>query len=144
LVKTFSITKGFIRELLQPFPRIRIFVKKMYQISIYYFFGYYDKCPWNSTGKYLLYFKTSFADRMPKPGESAEVGYINLNKNKNNLFKIAETKAWSWQQGCMLQWFKANNKDLIIYNDFREGKYISVISDLQGKVKKYYLYQFTL
>lgn len=52
------------------------------------------------------------------------------------MYKIVETKAWCWQQGCMLQWFKSKNEDLIIYNDFRDNEYVSVISNLQGKVKK--------
>ena len=167
MLKILQIIKKYIGEILQPFPRLRFLIKKVYKISIFcffklvalfyhsghnflkesnvtnitnkkyhYFFGYYDKCPWNNTGKYLLCLKTSFANRMPKPGESAEIYYIDLNKKKNTMYKIAETKAWCWQQGCMLQWFKSKNEDLIIYNDFRDNEYVSVISDLKGKVKK--------
>jgi len=27
-----------------------------------HFFGYYDKCPWDSTGRYALALETDFAD----------------------------------------------------------------------------------
>jgi len=154
--------KKKMSEFLYRFPRTRFFIRRIYQITLFYlvkikhlfvpiertllhakavteseyhcFFGYYDKCPWDSSGDFLLYHRTSFANRMPKAGESAQIRLYDFKKNKTS--KIAETKAWCWQQGCMLQWLKDDSDQILIYNDFQDGKYISVISNLHGVIQK--------
>jgi len=44
--------------------------------------------------------------------------------------RIAETSAWNWQQGCMLQWNPREPSREIIFNDRREGRFVSVILDI--------------
>src|SRR5688572_19505976 len=39
----------------------------------HHFFGYYDKCPWDKTGRYLLANEVDFCDRQPRPGEPLTV-----------------------------------------------------------------------
>ena len=48
-----------------------------------------------------------------------------------------KTKAWNWQQGCMLQWF-ADSDHKIIYNNYDEthNEYFSEIFDLRSNTKK--------
>ena len=99
------------------------------------FFGYYDKCPWDRTGRYLLYVQVPFADRMPEPGEATTLGFIDLHNN-NQSHTLGQTTAWCWQQGCMLQWLEGYSDLLVIHNDFQNGEYISVIRYLNGAVKK--------
>ena len=49
----------------------------------HHFFGYIGQCrtiPWNSSGRYIVALRTDFHDRMPKPGEAADVpdhGYLD-------------------------------------------------------------------
>lgn len=76
-----------------------------------YFFGYYDLQPYHSSGKYHLCHKVPFVDRIPEPEDVAELGYIDLETHK--FHKIAETTAWNFQQGAMLQWY---GEDHILYN----------------------------
>ena len=44
-----------------------------------YFFGYYDVQPWNKDGNLHLCHKVDFWQRMPKQGEIAEIGIIDVN-----------------------------------------------------------------
>lgn len=95
----------------------------------HHFFGYYDKCPWDASGKYMLGLETSFIDRPPKPEDRAIIGLIDLTDN-NRWQRIAETSAWNWQQGTMLQWLLTPPQRLIIYNDRQGGRFISIIRDV--------------
>ena len=87
----------------------------------HYFFGYFDKCPWNSRGEHLIH-KVAFAGKHPRFGDVAEIGIINHGKFE----KAAETLAWCWQQGAMLQWF---DDDRFIWNDTVGDSCISRLSD---------------
>ncbi len=77
----------------------------------HYFFGYYDLQPYDSAGKRHLCHKVQFVDRLPEADDIAELGYIDLETRK--FHKIAETTAWNFQQGAMLQWY---GDDRILYN----------------------------
>jgi len=104
----------------------------------HYFFGYYDKSAIDRTATRLLVQKTSFIDRMPQSEDQLEIGYFNFVDNPANFISIAKTKAWNWQQGCMLQWLGPDHKSKIIYNDRVDGKYVSIIYDLKSKVSTTY------
>jgi len=99
------------------------------------FFGYYDRCPWDKSQRFLLYLEVPFDNRMPKPGAEATLGVFDLqDDNKPRI--LGKTTAWSWQQGCMQQWLE-NGSDLhVIHNDFQNGDYVSIIRDLAGEVKR--------
>lgn len=77
----------------------------------HYFFGYYDLQPYDATGRYHLCHKVSFIDRIPEADDVAELGYIDLKTGK--FCKVAETTAWNFQQGALLQWY---GSDSILYN----------------------------
>lgn len=90
-----------------------------------YFFGYYDKSPWNKDETQLLCLKVKCAYKECDSSDNADIILINA-KNKE-IKKIATTHCWNIQQGCMLQWLGPDFNDKVIYNDFRNGKYCSVI-----------------
>lgn len=98
-----------------------------------YFFGYYDKSPWDITDRYVLCMKANntWADVSPK--EKADIILIDTSlptSDKRRVKKIAETRTWNVQQGCMLQWLGPDYSSHIIYNDYRNGKYVSIILEL--------------
>ncbi len=100
----------------------------------HHFFGYYDKCPWDATGRYLFAMEVDFNDRMPEPDDVATIGLIDL-QNGNRFEPIAETRAWNWQQGCMLQWVPSAADRLVIYNDRRGEDFVGIILDVQTGAK---------
>lgn len=100
-----------------------------------YFFGYYDKSPWDSTERYMLCLRVKETYKSVAPNEEAEI--ILIDTSDNNSFRIiGKSKAWNVQQGCMLQWLGPDFSESIIFNDFREEKYCSVILNIRtGKEK---------
>lgn len=94
-----------------------------------YFFGYYDKSPWDANMRYMICMKANDTLRDPDPIESADLLLIDT-QNNNSIKKIATTKTWNVQQGCMAQWLGPDFSSKIIYNDLRNGKYCSVIMDV--------------
>lgn len=96
----------------------------------HYFFAYYDKSPLDFDDKKLLAMRVGFMDKMPTKDDILEIGYFDW-KISNNFIKLAETKAWNWQQGCMLQWLGPDFKKKIIFNDRIDNKFVSVIMDIK-------------
>lgn len=97
------------------------------------FFGYYNISPSNSIGD-ILYQKVNQENVR---GSFYEPASIMLKKSNGTITKIAKTKTWNWQQGCMLQWY-AGSSCKIIYNDYlsEEKKFVSIIKDIvTGKYK---------
>lgn len=100
-----------------------------------YFFGYYDKCPWDITDRYMLCMKANDTWSDVSPREAAEIILIDTTMN-NKVTVIAKTNSWNVQQGCMIQWLGPDYFDRIIYNDFRDGRYCSIILKLSFSEEK--------
>ncbi|MDU2201673.1 MAG: hypothetical protein E7E32_00900 [Anaerococcus hydrogenalis] len=76
--------------------------------------------------------------------ERADILLIDTNKDAsdpNRVKKIAETKSWNVQQWYMLQCLGSDFNRKIIYNDFRDGDYVSIILDIVIEKEKVYLLQ---
>ena len=80
----------------------------------HYFFGYYDRNPWNQDQTLHLMMKVDQCERLPLPGETAEIGVVTP---EGNYRKLTETRAWCHQQGSM-ELFHPLQKDSILYNDY--------------------------
>lgn len=96
-----------------------------------YFFAYYDLQPYDKQSKRHLAHRVSFHDRLPTPDDVAELGYVTLADRK--FHKVAESHAWNFQQGSLLQWF---DDESIIYNDYRDGELCSVIKNVDTGAEK--------
>ena len=96
-----------------------------------YFFGYFDKSPWNKAGVQLCQ-KATFSHRQPRFGDVSELGTLQDGK----FTPFASTLAWCWQQGCMLQFF---DEDTVIFNDFENDRFVSRLCDYRtGKILRTY------
>ena len=62
------------------------------------------------------------------PDDVIELGMVDLEDN-DTWIPIAKTRAWSWQQGCMLQWVPGSDSK-IIYNDRENDRFIARIRDV--------------
>jgi hypothetical protein len=102
---------------------------------MHHFVGYYDKCPWDATGRYLAVHQSAFADRQPAPGEAVRIGLVDL-RDGDRFLPLDATAAWSWQQGAMLQWLGSAPDRLLIYNTFDGTDYRATIRDVEsGRVR---------
>ncbi len=143
---------------LNKFPKVKKVIKRAYQYAMYaispkiksqgditrispddsgheYFFGYYDKSPWDIDDRYVLCMRADDTWSDVSPKKSADILLIDTKlpqNDQNRVRKIAQTHAWNVQQACMLQWLGPDFKKRIIYNDFRQGKYCSVVKDLEN------------
>lgn len=147
---------------LNKYPAIKKIIKRVYQTGMYavspkiksegnivrlspddikheYFFGYYDKSPWDASDRYVLCLRAQNTWTDVSPKEKADILIIDTEKSESDtgrVRKIAETHAWNVQQSCMLQWLGPDFSRRILYNDCRNGKYCSVILDLQTMEEK--------
>lgn len=98
------------------------------------FFGYYNISPFNNNSG-LLWCETS--ENRTRGSKYSSVNIIYYNGLSDNKQVVAKSKAWNWQQGCMLQWF-ANSDHKIIYNNYDEthNEYYSEILDLRSNERK--------
>ena len=98
--------------------------KRITPQDAHYFYGYFDKCPWNSRGEHPVH-KVPFAARQPYFGEKAELGFARDGKFE----KFAETSAWCWQLGSMMQFL---DDETLIWNDVESDHLVSRLSN--GKI----------
>lgn len=143
---------------LNKYPAVKKVIKRAYQMGCYavskkiksegnivrvspedkeheYFFGYYDKSPWDATMRFMLCMRAKDTWSFPDPIVSADILLIDT-KNGNAVRKIATTHTWNVQQGCMAQWLGPDFMTHILYNDLRDGKYCSVILNIETKEEK--------
>lgn len=134
-------------------PGVKKYIKRAYQLGCYavskkiksegnivrvspddpkheYFFGYYDKSPWDATMRYMICMRAIDTWSEPDPLGPADILLIDT-QNGYNIKKIATTHTWNVQQGCMAQWLGPDFKSHILYNDMRDGKYCSVILNVE-------------
>lgn len=147
---------------LNKFPSVKKVIKRVYQTGTYavskkiksegniarispddqnheYFFGYYDKSPWDISDRYMLCMRANDTWSDVSPRETADILIIDTQKSESDperVKKIADTRAWNVQQSCMLQWLGPDYCSRILYNDFRNGKYVSVILTLSSMEEK--------
>lgn len=137
------------KKMLEQYPILKKSCKRIYQFSSYiltpkkiksegniicvtpndeyeYFYGYYDKSPWDADNRYMIALKVKNAYKSVAPKEAGELILIDT-KNNNKVISINKVNSWNVQQGCMAQWLGPDFKSKIIYNDFRQNKYCSVI-----------------
>ncbi len=80
-----------------------------------FLFGYYDRLALNPESTKHLALKVPQEERLPRAGETAEIGVVDV---ASNVFQpLVTTEAWCHQQGSMTQWL-VNEPDCFIYNDF--------------------------
>lgn len=149
---SFNSLEKHIANLLSKFPQFKSSIKKFYSSINYFFhkkdysfktelkiekiisdeknesfFGYYDKSPLSSDGKYIIFHEIEEISSHLPPDPGKPVRIMLYNTEKPDYKYISSTTAYNWQQGSKLQWF---NSHKFVFNDFKDGKYISRIYDI--------------
>ena len=96
----------------------------------YHWFGYYDKRQFDPTGRYVLGMETDFEGRSPNADDTIRLGMVDLHED-NRWIELAQTSAWCWQQGCMLQWIPGSHSQ-IIWNDRKDDSFVSRMLDTKS------------
>lgn len=93
----------------------------------HHWFGYYDKLQFDPTSRFVLGMEVDFEHRSPRPDDVIRVGMVDLEDN-DRWIELGESRAWCWQQGCMLQWLPGSQTD-VIWNDRDGDRFVSHILD---------------
>lgn len=93
--------------------------------------SYYGINSFSADQKYVTVLETDIKHRLPTENDPATLGMVDLETNE--FIPLTTTRAWNFQQGCMAHWLGTSPDSLIIYNDLREGKFISVIMNVHTK-----------
>jgi hypothetical protein len=97
----------------------------------HFFASYYGINSWDKSQRYVTVLQTSIHDHLPTEHEPATLGLVDLTTNE--FIPLTKTRAWNFQQGCMAHWLAISPDSLIIYNDFRDGAFVSVILNVHSR-----------
>ena len=134
-----NIIAAFLISLLAPIEgaELTLEVEQITWGPKHHFFGYIGQCqtiPWNESGRYVLALRTDFHDRMPRPGEAADIVLIDTH-DKYRVIALEQTRAWNFQQGTMFYWnpFSAETQFFFNDRDPETQRIFTVLYDIQEK-----------
>jgi len=100
----------------------------------YHWFGYYDHLQFDPTGRYVLGQEVDFEHRAPGPDDVVKVGMVDL-QDGDRWLELGESRAWNWQQGCMLQWLPGSATE-VVWNDRQGDRFVCHLLDVQTRRKR--------
>jgi hypothetical protein len=124
------LTRRTLFQLLAATPGPLPLVRALTKGPQFHWFGYYDKLQFDPKNRYVLANQVNFEHRSPVAGDVIRFGMIDLREN-DLWTTLGETRAWNWQQGCMLQWLPGSGRE-VIYNDRQDGQFVSHILDVRS------------
>ena len=95
----------------------------------FHWFGYYDKLQFDPSRRYALGMEVDFEHRSPRADDVIKVGMIDLEDGES-WTELGETRAWCWQQGCMLQWRPGSDSE-VLWNDRQEDRFVCRVLDVK-------------
>ncbi len=94
----------------------------------YHWFGYYDKLQFDPSGRYVLGMEVDFEHRSPRADDIIRIGMVDL-ADGDRWIELGQSRAWGWQQGCMLQW-RPGSASEVIWNDREGDRFVCHILDV--------------
>lgn len=95
----------------------------------HHWFGYYDKLQFDPTSRYVLGMEVAFEHRSPTAEDVIKIGMVDLESG-DRWIELDQSRAWNWQQGCMLQWLPGSATE-VIWNDRDNDRFVSRILDVK-------------
>lgn len=100
----------------------------------HHWFAYYDKLQFDPTCRYALGMEVDFEHRSPRTDDVIKIGMVDLQEG-DRWIELDETRAWCWQQGCMLQWRPGSDRE-ILWNDRRDDRFVCHILNVKTGKKR--------
>src|SRR5690554_6783496 len=95
------------------------------------FASYYGINSFDQSERYATVLQTDLRYQLPEESDPAVLGLVDLESHE--FIPLTATRAWNFQQGCMAHWLGTSPDSLIIFNDVRDGKAVSVIMNVHTK-----------
>lgn len=126
----------------QPVPSTGDWSMEVTQLTrgpLHHFFGYIGHVrtiPWSGDNRYVLALRTSFQDRMPAPGEPADIVLIDTQQD-DRVVPIEQSRGWNFQQGTMFYWNPEAPDTQFFFNDRdpATGKLFTVLYDIASRTR---------
>jgi hypothetical protein len=96
----------------------------------FHWFGYYDKFQFSPDDRFVMANEVDFEHRSPTADDVIRIGMVDT-QNDDAWVELGDTRAWNWQQGCMLQWIPGSKSE-IIWNDREGDHYVAHIVDVES------------
>lgn len=93
--------------------------------------SYYGINSWDRSQRYVTVLRTDVTNRIPTEDDPATLALVDVRTKE--FIPLTQTRAWNFQQGCMAHWLGTAPDSQIIYNDFRNGRFVSVVMDVHTK-----------
>jgi rhamnogalacturonyl hydrolase YesR len=97
----------------------------------FHWFGYYDKFQLDPGNRYLLCMEVDFEHRLPQSNEAVKIGMVDL-ADGDKWIELGESRAWCWQQGCMLQWRPGSDRE-VVWNDRDGERFVCRVLDVKTR-----------
>ncbi len=118
-------------ETIVRFPRVAGYEAVTDGPQEHFYASYYGINSWNRSERYATVLETSIRDRLPSDADPATLGLVDMETKQ--FLPLLETRAWNFQQGCMAHWLGTDPESQLIFNDLRDGKFVSVIFDIRTR-----------
>lgn len=100
----------------------------------HHWFGYYDKLQFDPSVRYVLGMEVDFEHRSPTADDTIKIGMVDL-RDGDRWIELGESRAWCWQQGCMLQWLPGS-ATTVLWNDREEDRFVCRLLNVKsGKLR---------
>ena len=113
------------------FPKISEPVRLTDGPEDHFYASYFGINSWSKSERYATVLQTTLKDTLPAGKIPATLGMVDMETRE--FIPLAETRAWNFQEGCMAHWLGWSPDSVIIYNDIREGRTVSVILNVHTR-----------
>jgi hypothetical protein len=110
----------------------------------FHWFGYYDKFQFSPDNRFVLANEVDFEHRSPTADDVIRLGMVDT-QDDDKWIELGTTRAWNWQQGCMLQWLPGSERE-IAWNDREGDRFVCHIMDVDIRARRtlpYPVYNFS-
>jgi hypothetical protein len=99
------------------------------------FASYYAINAWSADGRYATVLETDVKGRLATERDVAVLGVVDA-PDHNRFLPLTHTRCWNFQEGTMAHWLATAPQTHFIFNDLVDGKFVSVIFDMDAKTRR--------
>ena len=103
----------------------------------HFFASYYAINSWSPDNRYALVLETDIKEGLPD-GRPCTIGVVDM-KDGNRFIPFSTTRTWNFQEAAMAFWLPGE-KDTVVFNDMRDGKFCAVVMNWKTKQERVYPY----
>ena len=104
-------------------------VRAITKAPAFHWFGYYDKLQFDPASRFALGMQGTIQHRLPTANDFIRIGVVDT-EDGDRWTDLGQGHAWSWHQGCMLQWLPGSKAE-VIYNDRVNDQFVSHVLNIR-------------